>query len=132
MNMSGGKYDLQKHPPRDRKRLTGQKQKQGCLSVFLEWITSYNCICSIKRTPSPFFTQLVDLALALYYCSHSMTKYLRSSFYGGELIGAHSLRVHSPSRKAWWQEQETADHMAITVRKQREMDAGALLFIQCV
>ena len=62
----------------------------------------------------------------------AMTKYLRSSFYGGGLIGAHSLRVHSPSWKAWWLGQEAAGHMAITIRKQREMDAGALLFIQCV
>jgi hypothetical protein len=33
------------------------------------------------------------------------------------------------AEKAWWQEHEAAGHFASTVRKQREMDAGAQLTV---
>ena len=40
------------------------------------------------------------------------------------------LKVQSiMAEKAWWQEHEAAGHIASTVRKQREMDAGAQLTV---
>lgn len=43
----------------------------------------------------PFFTQSVDLVLALYYFSHCCDQMPEKQFYGRKLISAHSSRVQA-------------------------------------